>query len=100
VEVELSARLVVRGLPAPDQEFPEGGRVLACIHKNAVRVFRPRPQEDPPGVIVATSFLGADEEYLLDIAGVRIEATGPAIGLAKGDKVRVTITPDDWVVLR
>jgi iron(III) transport system ATP-binding protein len=100
LEVELSARLVVRGVPAPDLEFPEGGRVLACIRKDAVRIARARPSEDAPGVIVAASFLGAEEEYLVDIAGVRIEAIGPAVGLAKGDRVRVMMTPDDWVFVR
>ena len=100
LEVELSARLVVRGVAAPGQELQEGGRVLACIRKDAVRIMRAQRPEDAPGVIVATSFLGADEEYLVDIAGVRIESVGPASGLAKGEKVHVTMTPDQWVFVR
>jgi len=99
-EVELSARLVVRGVTAPDHEFPEGGRVLACIRKDAVKIFRPRQGETAAGVIVAASYLGADEEYIVDIAGVRIEAIGPAAGLTKGEKVHVTMTPDEWVFVR
>ena len=99
-EVELSARLVVRGVTADEQEFPAGGRVLACIRKDAVRIFRPRPGEDAAGIIIGASFLGSDEEYLVDIAGVRIEAVGPAIGLTKGDKVHVTMTPDQWIFVR
>jgi iron(III) transport system ATP-binding protein len=100
LQVELSARLVVRGVAAAEQEFQEGGRVLACIRKDAVRIIRPRPGENAAGVIVATAFLGADEEYLVDIAGVRIEAVGPAVGLAKGEKVHVTMTPDEWIFVR
>jgi iron(III) transport system ATP-binding protein len=100
LEVELSARLVVRGVAAADVEFPEGGRVLACIRKDAVRISRPGPGEEAEGVIVAAAFLGADEEYLVDIAGVRIETVGPAVGLVKGDKVHVTMTPDEWVFVR
>jgi iron(III) transport system ATP-binding protein len=100
LEAELSERLVVRGVPAPDLEFPEGGRVLACIRKDAVRISRPRASEDAQGVIVSAVFLGAEEEYLVDIAGVRIEAVGPAAGLVKGDKVRVTMTPEEWVFVR
>jgi iron(III) transport system ATP-binding protein len=100
LEVELSARLIVRGVPAPDHEFPEGGRVLACIRKDAVRIFRPRPGEEAAGVIVTASFLGAGEEYIVDIAGVRIETSGQVAGLAEGDKVHVTMTPDDWVIVR
>jgi iron(III) transport system ATP-binding protein len=100
LEVALSERLVVRGQPAPGAEFAEGGRVLACIHKAAVRVSRPRAGEDAPAVIIAAAWLGADEEYLVDIDGVRLEANGPAVGLVKGDKVRVAMTPDDWVFVR
>ena len=100
LEVELSARLVVRGVAAPDLEFPEGAGVFACIRKEAVRVFRPRAGEQALGVIVAASYLGAVEEYLVDIAGVRIEAVGPAAGLTKGENVHVTMTADDWVFVR
>jgi iron(III) transport system ATP-binding protein len=100
LEVELSERLIVRGVPAAGQEFPEGGRVLACIRKDAVRIMRPRQNEDALGVIVSTSFLGAEEEYLVDIAGVRIEAVGPAAGLVKGEPVHVSMTPDEWVFVR
>lgn len=100
LEVELSARLVVRGLAAPDQQLQEGGRVLACIRKDAVRLIRAQRPEDAPGVIVAASFLGADEACVVDLAGVRIEAVAPAIGLAKGDRVHVTMTPDQWVFVR
>ncbi len=100
MEVELSERLVVRGVAAPEQELQEGGRVLACIRKDSVRIFRPRGTEEAAGVIVAASFQGASEEYLVDIAGVRIEAVGPALGLEKGEKVHVTMTPDEWVFVR
>jgi iron(III) transport system ATP-binding protein len=100
LEVELNPRLVVRGVAARDQEFSAGGRVLACIRKDAVRIVRPRPGETAPGVIVSVSFLGAEEEYLVDIAGVRIEVVGPEAGLAKGERVHVTMTPDEWVFVR
>ena len=100
LEVELSARLVVRGVAASDQALQEGGRVLACIRKDAVRIVRPRPEEEAAGVVVSVSFLGANEEYLIDIAGIRIETAGPALGLAKGDRVHVTMTPDEWVFVR
>jgi hypothetical protein len=100
LEVELSARLIVRGVAVPDQEFQAGGRVLACIRKDAVRIVRPGPGEAAEGVIAAAAFLGAEEEYLVDIAGVSIEAVGAATGLVKGDKVHVTMTPDEWVFVR
>jgi iron(III) transport system ATP-binding protein len=100
LEVELSARLVVRGVAAPDQQLVEGGRVFACIRKDAVRVVRPSTGQTAAGVIATASFLGAEEEYQVDIAGIRIEAVGAAAGLAKGDPVHVTMTPDEWVFVR
>jgi iron(III) transport system ATP-binding protein len=100
LEVELSARLVVRGVAAPEQELQEGGRVFACIRKDAVRLIRAQRPEEAPGVIVAASFLGTEEEYLVDIAGIRIEAVAPASGLAKSERVHVTMTPDQWVFMR
>ena len=100
LEVGLSARLVIRGLAAPDQELTEGGRVFACIRKEAVRVVRPRPGQSAAGVIVSAAFVGTREEYLVEIDGIRIEAVGPAAGLAKGDAVHVTMTPDEWVFVR
>jgi iron(III) transport system ATP-binding protein len=100
LEVELSARLVVRGVATPGQELQEGGRVFACIRKDAVRLIRAQPPEEAPGVIVAASFLGTKEEYLVDIAGIRIEAVAPVSGLAKGERVHVTMTPEQWVFVR
>ena len=100
LQLELSARLVIRGVAAPDHDLPEGGRVLACIRKDAVRIFRPRAGEEAAGVIVEASFLGSGEACIVDIAGVRIETAGQVSGLAKGDKVHVSMMPDEWVFVR
>jgi len=100
LEVELSARLVIRGVAAPDHDLPEGGRVLACIRKDAVRIVKPGAGEEAAGVVVAASFLGSGEEYIVDIAGVRIETAGQVSGLAKGDRVHVSMMPDEWVFVR
>jgi iron(III) transport system ATP-binding protein len=100
LEVELSARLVIRGVAAVGHEFQKGGRVLACIHKEAVRVARAQRPEEAAGVIVGASYLGTGEEYVIDIAGIRLEAAGPVAGLAKGDRVHVSMTPDEWVLVR
>ena len=100
LEVELSDRLVVRGLAAPDHELVTEGRVLACIRRDAVRITRAERPSDAHGVIVSVSFLGAEEEYVADVAGVRLRAEGPALGLVKGEAVHVTMTPDDWVFMR
>lgn len=100
LQAELSERLVVRGVAAPDQELQPGGRILACIRKDAVHIFRPERPEDATGVIVASSFLGAEEEYVVEVAGVRIQTTGAVVGLEKGEAVCVTMVADEWVFVR
>jgi iron(III) transport system ATP-binding protein len=100
LEVELSPHLVVRGVAAAGLEPRKDDRLLACIRKDAVVISRGERAGAAEGVIAAASFLGADEEYLVDIAGVRIEATGPASGLARGERVHVTMTEDEWVFVR
>ena len=100
LEVELSARLVVRGIAGPDQELRRDGRVLACIRKDAVRVHRPQRHEEANGTIVAVSFLGVEEEYIVEVADVRIQAVGPAMGLTKGEPVLVTMDSNEWVFMR
>jgi iron(III) transport system ATP-binding protein len=100
LEVELSDRLIVRGLAAADQELQEGGRVLACIRKDAVRVNRPLHPDQANATLEAVSFLGAEEEYVVDVAGVRIQVTAQTSGFSKGDAVQVTMTPDEWIFVR
>ena len=100
LEVELSPRLVVRGVAAPEQDLQPNGRVLACIRKDAVRVHRPQRHEEPNGTIVAVSFLGVEEEYIVEVADVRIQAVGPAMGLTKGEPVLVTMDSNEWVFMR
>lgn len=100
LEVELSDRLVVRGRAARDTELPMGGRVLACIRRDAVKLLRPSHPERAAGVVEAVSFQGADEDYVINVAGVHLRASGPAAGFEKGERVDVTMTPDEWVFVR
>jgi ABC-type Fe3+/spermidine/putrescine transport system ATPase subunit len=106
VEVALNEALAVRGLAADDVALAEGAPVLACIRKEHVRIARagvaaPSCQGATfDGVIAAASFLGTAEEYIVDVAGVSLRATQPAAGFVRGDAVRVTLSPEDWIVLR
>ena len=100
LEVELSERLVVRGTAAPDQELRKDGHVLACIRKDAVRLHRPTPNHEANGVIAAVSFLGTDEECIVEVAGVRLQAAGPAMGFVKGEPVLVTMDVSEWIFMR
>jgi iron(III) transport system ATP-binding protein len=99
VEVALNGRLTIRGRPADGVNLAEGTPVLACIRKEYVGIERSDVQDDATGTIAAASFLGVAEECVVDLQGVMLRATRPAIGLARGDRVRVALSSDDWIVL-
>src|SRR5258706_7752006 len=96
-EVVLNERLVITTPPV--EGIAAGAPVLACIRKEHVRIERADPPGPADGVIAAASFLGTAEEYMVEIAGVMLRATRPAVGLARGDRVRVTTLPEDWIIL-
>ena len=98
VEVALGHHLTTRaggGLVAS-----VGDPVLACIRKEHVRVEQEPMPDSHMGTIEAASFLGVAEEYIVKIDEVAIRATRPAAGFARGDKVHVGMSPDDWIVLQ
>ena len=96
----LSPELSIEGRGTTITNFREGEKVLACIRKEAVRLSRAPYPEDVTGIVAAASFLGSDEEYIVDIAGVRLHAVGPALGLEKGDAVRIQMAPEEWIFVK
>ena len=102
-EVALSDRLTLRGLIGDERLIAPGAPVLACIRKEHVMI-----RKLPPGGIArhgaligevrAASFLGAEEEYVLDIDGVELRSIQAPIGAQAGDMVEVTIRPENCTV--
>ena len=50
------------------------------------------------GEVRAASFLGAEEEYVLDLDGVELRSIQAPIGAQAGDMVEVTIRPENCTV--
>jgi iron(III) transport system ATP-binding protein len=100
VDVALNDRLTVRGVPGPGLDATPGTPVLACIRKESVRIEHGTSNGALTGTVTAASFLGTVEEYIVDVEGVAIRGTRPAAGFSRGEAVRVTMEPDDWIVLR
>ncbi len=102
-EVALSERLTLRGLIGDERPMPAGSPVLTCIRKEHVMI-----RKLPPGGLTthgaligevrAASFLGMEEEYLLDVDGVELRAIQLPIGAQAGDLVSVSIRPEDCTV--
>jgi iron(III) transport system ATP-binding protein len=100
VEVALADGLVITGRAADGHGLREGDPVLACIRKEHVRLADGSGDgaNQHPATIVTASFLGLQEEYILDLKGVRLRAIQPAAGLAAGAAVRVELRPDECLV--
>ncbi len=99
VDVALNDRVTVRGVAGEKLDPTPGKTVLACIRKESVRADRVSSDGTRPATIEAMSFLGTAEEYIVDIQGVSLRASQPAIGFRRGDAVHVAMAADDWIVL-
>jgi ABC-type Fe3+/spermidine/putrescine transport system ATPase subunit len=102
-EVALSDRLTLRGLVGDMTPMPAGTQVLACVRKEHVAIRKlaqgvPPALGSHPGEIRAASFLGLEEEYVVEVGGVELRAIQPPSGVAAGDRVEVSIRPEDCIV--
>jgi ABC-type Fe3+/spermidine/putrescine transport system ATPase subunit len=102
-EVALSDRVTLRGLIGDERPIAPGAPVVACIRKEHVAIRKLPPGGTAHyggliGEVRAASFLGADEEYVLDLDGVELRSIQPPIGAQAGDMVEVTIRPENCTV--
>jgi iron(III) transport system ATP-binding protein len=102
-EVALSERLTLRGLIGDERPIVPGAPVLACIRKEHVALRKLPPGGMTKhgaliGEVRAASFLGAEEEYVLDLDGVEMRSLHAPIGAQAGDMVEVTIRPENCTV--
>ena len=104
-EVALSDRLTLRGLIGDERPMPSGAPVLACVRKEHVAIRKLAPGAAPSngphswvGEVRAASFLGLEEEYIVDLGGVELRAIQPPSGVQSGDRVEVVIRAEDCTV--
>jgi iron(III) transport system ATP-binding protein len=102
-EVALSDRLTLRGLIGDERPILPGAPVLACIRKEHIGVRRLLPGATTRhgaliGEVRAASFLGAEEEYVIDLDGVELRSLHAPVGAQAGDTVEVTIRPENCTV--
>jgi iron(III) transport system ATP-binding protein len=102
-EVALSERLTLRGLIGDERPIAPGAPVLACIRKEHITIRKLPPGGRTKhgaliGEVRAASFLGAEEEYVLDLDGVELRAVQAPVGAQAGDMVEVTIRPENCTV--
>jgi ABC-type Fe3+/spermidine/putrescine transport system ATPase subunit len=88
--------------------LPEGTAALFCVRKEHVAVRRaaavspatgqPPAEQVLPARIRTASFLGLQEEYIVEIGGVEFGSIQPPHGFAAGERVEAVIRPADCVV--
>ncbi len=102
-EVSIGERFTLRGLIGDERPIVPGAPVLACIRKEHVGIRRLAPDGTAQhggltGQVRAASFLGAEEEYVIDLDGVELRSLHVPVGAEAGDTVEVTIRPEDCTV--
>ena len=102
-EVALSDALTLRGLVGDMTPMPAGTPVLACVRKEHVTILKLANGAAPAsgaqvGEVRAASFLGVEEEYVVVVGGVELRAVAEPSGVVAGDRVEVTIRPEDCIV--
>lgn len=102
-EVALSDRCTLRGLIGDERPMAPGSPVLACVRKEHVGIRKLAVGEQPGkdaliGEIRAASFLGLEEEYVVALGDVELRSIQVPIGVQAGDRVEVSIRPEDCTV--
>ena len=102
-EVALSERITLRGLIGDERAMPVGAPVLACVRKEHVAIRKLDPGGTAKhgamiGEIRTASFLGLEEEYVVDLDGVELRSIQAPIGAQAGDLVEVVIRPGNCTV--
>ena len=98
-DVQLPGGGIVQGRVAGTNTLPAAGQpVLLCIRREHVGL-EANAVTPLAGTIRAASFLGLDEEYVVDVGGQEIRAVHSVLGLAAGEQVGVTLAPQHCIVL-
>ena len=81
---------------------------MTCVRKEHVRIAPARAGQTAAqggsqglmnGTIVASSFLGLAEEYVIKVSGYEICSVQPLVSASAGSDVDVVVEPDHCIVL-
>jgi len=100
-EIALRDGISLWGRVVGPQDLAAGAPALACVRKEHVRLAPCGASQDGvlSGEVRASSFLGLTEEYVLDLGGLELRAVQPFMGTAPGQRVAVSIQPEECIVL-
>jgi len=113
VRVALGEGLILSGVVSEDGVFADGSSVLVCIRRERISVRKSAPTTTAAadsatmalpdrqvfsGEIRAASFLGLSEEYIVAANDVELRVIQPSSDVQSGDRVEVSIRPQDCLV--
>jgi iron(III) transport system ATP-binding protein len=101
-QVRLGDNLVLRGMISRDAAIKPGDSIVACMRREHVTLGRAATADALQtfaGRILAASFLGLDEEYVLRAGGVEMRVVQRAGELGAGDDVMATLAPETCFIL-
>ena len=109
-DVALTGGAIVRGRLAGSGPAPmPGAPVQLCVRREHVRLISSPVAFGPgasgpvasglAGTIKAASFLGLEEEYIVDVGGQDLRCIHSPLGLVAGAHVAVSLRPEQCVVL-
>jgi iron(III) transport system ATP-binding protein len=101
-QVRLGDNLVLRGMISRDAGIKPGDSIVACMRREHVTLGRTAAAGAPQtfaGRILAASFLGLDEEYVLRAGGAELRVVQRAGELGAGDDVVAVLPPQACFIL-
>jgi iron(III) transport system ATP-binding protein len=101
-QVRLGDGLVLRGVVDRKAIPQPGDRIVACMRREHLTLGKTAPQtaaQTFKGHVIAVSFLGLDEEYVVRAGGIELRVVGRAGDIETGGEVFVSLPPDACFVL-
>jgi iron(III) transport system ATP-binding protein len=101
-QVRLGDGLVLRGVTARDAMLKSGDRIVACMRPEHLKLSKTAPQAGAQAFkahVIAVSFLGLDEEYVLQARGVELRVVERVGDIEAGGEVMVSLSQDTCFVL-
>jgi iron(III) transport system ATP-binding protein len=109
-QVTLANGFSLWGLIGDEDGVIDDAPVVACVRKEHIGVRKldavgqapdarlPAVEQRFAGKVRAASFLGLEEEYMIEVEGVELRAVRPPSGVRSGDAVEVSIRPQNCMV--
>jgi iron(III) transport system ATP-binding protein len=102
-QVRVGDTLVLRGTVTGDAAVKPGDAIVACMRREHIALAKtslPGASQSFAGRITAVSFLGLDEEYVLNSGGTELRVVQRGGDIAAGEDMVATLPPENCFILR